>query len=99
MPSLKQRFFTSAVFCILQTAVQRNNLNRKGLTILEKKSIFKDDRIEDTIPDVEKIRRNRVCTYHTKGFKGALHLVREMVNNNVDEVTNPKSPETQYRYS
>ena len=92
MPSLKQRFFTSAVFCILQTAVQRNNLNRKGLTILEKKSIFKDDRIEYIEDDVEKIRRKPGMYISYQGPKGALHLVREMVNNNVDEVTNPKSP-------
>lgn len=57
-----------------------------------KESIFKDDKIEHIEDDVEKIRTKPGMYISYNGPKGAMHLVKELVNNNIDEVTNPESP-------
>lgn len=59
---------------------------------LPKTSIFKDDKIDYIEDDVEKIRVRTGMYISYLGSKGALHLVKELVNNNIDEVASPNSP-------
>lgn len=59
---------------------------------MPKESIFKDDKIVHIEDDVEKIRVRTGMYISYLGSKGALHLVKELVNNNIDEVMSDESP-------
>lgn len=61
---------------------------------MAKSSIFKDDEMQYIEDDVEKIRTKPHMYISYTGTKGALHLVKELVNNSIDEITNPESPGT-----
>lgn len=53
---------------------------------------YEDDKIEYIKSDIEKIQRRLGMYISYKGSKGALHLVKEIVNNAIDEVSSAKSP-------
>ena len=59
---------------------------------METKSIYMDDNIEVIEDDVEKIRKKTEMYIGYKGSQGAIHLGKELIQNNIDEVLNPKSP-------
>lgn len=56
------------------------------------KQIFRDDVIEYIEDDIEKIRRKPGMYVPYRNSEGALHLIRELVDNVIDEVNNPESP-------
>lgn len=56
------------------------------------KEKFIDDNISYIEDDVEKIQTKPGMYISYLGEKGALHLVKEAVNNAIDECVNPKSP-------
>ena len=53
---------------------------------------FKDDKIEHIEDDVKKIQRKYKMYVSYGGYRGALHLGKELVNNAIDECINPNSP-------
>lgn len=61
---------------------------------MQKQSVYKDDVIVHIDDDIEKIRTKTGMYISYLGTKGALHLVHELVQNNIDEVMNPESPGT-----
>lgn len=58
------------------------------------KEKFIDDNISYIEDDIEKIQTKPGMYISYLGEKGALHLVKEAVNNAIDECINPKSPGT-----
>lgn len=49
---------------------------------------YRDDKIEHIEDDVEKIQVRTGMYISYKGYKGALHLTKEVINNAIDELTN-----------
>lgn len=54
--------------------------------------LFEDDVMDWKEDDIEKIQTKTGMYISYVGEKGALHLCKEMINNAIDEVENPKSP-------
>lgn len=57
-----------------------------------KKSVYEDDKIVHIADDVEKLQKKPGMYIGYIGEKGALHLVKELVQNCIDECKNHKSP-------
>ena len=57
-------------------------------------SVFKEAEITWIEDDVEKIRTKTEMYVSYRGSRAALHMAKEVVNNHIDEVTDPDSPGT-----